>query len=224
MQQSSPPQQQQPVSDVVFQNIIDLCDNFAKTIGPGNKALIEEVDMRKNELLKELTAEKDKLQKATEAFENEMRLEKERLEIEKRNLDKLKNELQKQRETIEDPQLLTLSKIKLDVGGTKFSTSLTTLTSQPGSMLAAMFSGRYALKKDEDGSYFIDRNGQLFEPILEWLRNPVNVPQCKDDIEKELLIQEAHYYGLYQLLEMLGVEVEDGSNDSKGGISIQYCL
>ncbi len=61
-------------------------------------------------------------------------------------------------------------KIKLDVGGVNYSTSITTLTSQPNSMLEAMFSGRYPIKKDEDGTVFIDRNGILFGVILDWLR------------------------------------------------------
>ncbi len=61
-------------------------------------------------------------------------------------------------------------RIKLDVGGVNYSTSITTLTSQPNSMLESMFSGRYPIKKDEDGIVFIDRNGKLFGVILDWLR------------------------------------------------------
>jgi hypothetical protein len=58
--------------------------------------------------------------------------------------------------------LARLRKVKLDVGGKLFVTSLTTLCSKPDSMLASMFSGRFALEKDTDGSYFIDRNGEYF--------------------------------------------------------------
>mmetsp|Transcript_46136 Transcript_46136/g.78513 ORF Transcript_46136/g.78513 Transcript_46136/m.78513 type:complete len:362 (-) Transcript_46136:201-1286(-) len=64
------------------------------------------------------------------------------------------------------------TKIKLDVGGTGYSTSRTTLTSLPGTMLEAMFSGRHALEEDETGRIFIDRNGATFEFVLEYLRSP----------------------------------------------------
>jgi len=38
-------------------------------------------------------------------------------------------------------------------------------------MLAAMFSGRHFVQKDEDGRYFIDRDGTHFRYILNFLRD-----------------------------------------------------
>lgn len=64
------------------------------------------------------------------------------------------------------------SKIKLDIGGTFYTTSRTTLTSVPGSMLDAMFSGRHILEEDEAGRVFIDRDGATFKLVLEYLRSP----------------------------------------------------
>ena len=53
--------------------------------------------------------------------------------------------------------------VKLSVGGKIYKTTLSTLRKDPNSMLSAMFSGRHDLKKDEeDGAYFIDRDGKLF--------------------------------------------------------------
>ena len=55
------------------------------------------------------------------------------------------------------------STIKLNVGGKIYKTTLDTLRKDPDSMLCAMFSGRFELKADEeDGAYFIDRDGKLF--------------------------------------------------------------
>ena len=55
------------------------------------------------------------------------------------------------------------STIKLNVGGKIYKTTLDTLRKDPDSMLCAMFSGRFELKADEDdGAYFIDRDGELF--------------------------------------------------------------
>ena len=46
----------------------------------------------------------------------------------------------------------------LNVGGHHFTTSVQTLTKDPDSMLAAMFSGRFELKPYADGAFFIDRD------------------------------------------------------------------
>jgi hypothetical protein len=57
----------------------------------------------------------------------------------------------------------------LDVGGKHFTTSLTTLSREPDSMLGVMFSGRFKIMTDEHGRVFIDRDGKLFQYILEYL-------------------------------------------------------
>ena len=63
------------------------------------------------------------------------------------------------------------SKVELDVGGHKYSTSVATLRCKPGTMLDAMFSGRYNVNRSEDGSVFIDRDGQWFGEVLSYLRD-----------------------------------------------------
>ena len=61
--------------------------------------------------------------------------------------------------------------VRLSVGGVHFETSIETLRGDPDSMLAAMFSGRHNICKDEDGRYFIDRDGTHFRYILNYLRD-----------------------------------------------------
>ena len=62
------------------------------------------------------------------------------------------------------------SRIELDVGGSRYATTIATLSSCPG-MLSAMFSPRHSVVVESDGSVFIDRNGPLFAHVLEFLRN-----------------------------------------------------
>ena len=52
--------------------------------------------------------------------------------------------------------------VKLNVGGVHYKTCQATLVKDQKSKLAAMFSGRSKPKVDEDGSHFIDRDGELF--------------------------------------------------------------
>jgi hypothetical protein len=92
------------------------------------------------------------------------------------------------------------SKICLDVGGHKFTTSRQTLTSIPDTYLSAMFSGRFALAPDADGAYFIDRDGKHFGHVLNFLRDPVNYTVMSSDAteaqqRKELQV-EVRFYGL----------------------------
>ena len=64
------------------------------------------------------------------------------------------------------------SRVLLDVGGALFTTSRTTLTVVPRSMLEALFSGRHTIAAaGEDGWVFIDRDGEHFGLILNFLRD-----------------------------------------------------
>ena len=81
--------------------------------------------------------------------------------------------------------------VRLSVGGVHFETSLDTLRGDPDSMLAAMFSGKHNTLKDEDGRYFIDRDGTHFRYILNYLRDgstylPVDNPQIIDELYEEV--------------------------------------
>ena len=92
--------------------------------------------------------------------------------------------------------------IKLNVGGQYFTTSLETLTKDPGSMLHAMFSGRFDIKPAEDGSYFIDRDGTHFRHILNYLRTgQLIVP--KDEVVCMELLREAEFYQIQGILAEL---------------------
>jgi len=90
--------------------------------------------------------------------------------------------------------------IGLNIGGSYFSTSLTTLCRDPNSMLAKMFSTNIGVLTDQHGNYFIDRDGTHFRYILNYLRDGVlDVPK---KIAKELL-QEAKFYQLEGMINYL---------------------
>ncbi len=94
--------------------------------------------------------------------------------------------------------------VRLNVGGRHYTTTRTTLISDPNSALAHMFLHPNPAMVDEDGRYFIDRNGNAFEPILEYLRSQ----RLLDfGISKERVLAEAEFFGLDKLQQMLAKKV-----------------
>jgi hypothetical protein len=59
----------------------------------------------------------------------------------------------------------------LNVGGYIFGTSAATLRRIPDSFFTSLLSGRYAMDVLDDGAVFIDRDGEHFKHILEYMRD-----------------------------------------------------
>lgn len=91
-------------------------------------------------------------------------------------------------------------KIKLDVGGNRFTTSLTTLRRFPDTMIGAMFSGRHAFNLDEEGYFFIDRDGTHFRYILNFLRSPETFELDLAGPALKELKSECDYYGVLEIM------------------------
>jgi len=89
--------------------------------------------------------------------------------------------------------------IDLNVGGHRFTTSLSTLRKYEDSMLAVMFSGRYDLVKDKDGFVFIDRDGTFFGHILNYIRCDQMPPES---IALDVL-REAEFFCISSLITKL---------------------
>jgi hypothetical protein len=94
------------------------------------------------------------------------------------------------------------SRIKLNVGGCKFTTSLDTLLIYPESMLGSMFSGKYKIEKDEKGYFFIDRDGTHFRYILNFLRSGTLLMPEDPVVKRELLV-EAEFYQIKPLIDLI---------------------
>jgi hypothetical protein len=63
--------------------------------------------------------------------------------------------------------------VELNIGGHRFQTSVQTLRRVPHTFFDAYFSGRYAQDVCSDGSIFVDRAGEHFGHVLEYMRDGV---------------------------------------------------
>uniref|UniRef100_A0A6C0E8Y5 BTB domain-containing protein n=1 Tax=viral metagenome TaxID=1070528 RepID=A0A6C0E8Y5_9ZZZZ len=102
--------------------------------------------------------------------------------------------------------------IKLNIGGVLYQTTENTLLKYPDSFLASIFYEKHLLPTDENGYYFIDRDGKLFEYILRFLRDgTINLDNTAKNIIDDIL-DEADYYGIDELASLLGDE-DDKDDD-----------
>ena len=94
------------------------------------------------------------------------------------------------------------STVNLNVGGYCFKTSVQTLTKDPNTMLAAMFSGKFEMKPCEDGAFFIDRDGTHFRFILNYLRTgKLTLPEGATFLKE--LLEEAEFYQIQGIIDEL---------------------
>lgn len=94
--------------------------------------------------------------------------------------------------------------VTLNVGGSLYTTTRGTLTRFPNSMLGAIFKyvGPVAITKDEHGRVFIDRDGELFRHVLNYLRRGYLVlPEGFNELD--MLADEATFYELPKLVDLL---------------------
>lgn len=93
--------------------------------------------------------------------------------------------------------------VHIDVGGKIYTSSLDTLTKFPESKLSKMFTGSIPIVLDTlKQHYFIDRDGEMFKHILNYMRTGRAI--LPDNFgHLELLLEEARYYELHGLVTQL---------------------
>lgn len=92
--------------------------------------------------------------------------------------------------------------VQLNVGGRRYTTSKQTLTWISESFFVSLLSGRIPSMRDEVGAIFIDRDPDLFEIILHFMRTKEVNPK---DRNIRNLRTEAEFYGLQPLIIRLNL-------------------
>jgi hypothetical protein len=80
-------------------------------------------------------------------------------------------ELHREIEAMQTHKEAQEGRVELNIGGRRFETSVQTLRRVPHTFFDAYFSGRYAQDVCADGSIFVDRDGEHFDHVLEYMRD-----------------------------------------------------
>lgn len=100
--------------------------------------------------------------------------------------------------------------VKLNVGGVEYMTSVETLTG--GSVFfQSLFSGRLETTRDEEGRIFIDRNGHIFQYVLEFLRTGGVYFDTSDATMVTRVACEAEFFLVTSLMEAMDAVVEQAN-------------
>jgi hypothetical protein len=113
------------------------------------------------------------------------------------------------------------SRVVLDIGGARYTTSVQTLRRLPNTFFDAYLSGRYAIDRSEDGSIYIDRDGEHFGQVLEYLRDGVLFVAERDPAELDVdvlrwLKREFGFYCIEVATEPQEVAFAVGGSDGMG--------
>jgi len=162
-----------------------------------------------------LKEEREKLEKERIATRLEMeRLNEQRLKFQEERDEYMKQkglfEEEKQKIEKERDKINTHDgKVRLNVGGKKFVTSLSTLVYMQNTYFHAMFSGHFNVREDDDGEYFIDRDGTHFGYILNYMRDPSQEIILPDDtILLKQLLREVEFYRVDHLVDLINQEID----------------
>ncbi len=129
------------------------------------------------------TMEKERQAKMEEVAQREAKLEKDIAAFAER--------LRDAESRFRDPSSI----VELNVGGTHFETLKDTLTKVEGSMLEAMFCGRFPVTRDKQGRAFIDRDPSTFVLVLNYLRTD-QLPAGLDKTRQQMFDAELVYFQL----------------------------
>jgi len=107
--------------------------------------------------------------------------------------------------------------VRLNVGGTVFMTTKTTLSRDPKSFLCRICQSNDAgessglgSEKDETGAYLIDRDPKYFGPVLNFLRHGKLV--MDKNIVEEGVLEEAEFYNITDLIKLLKERIHSRDN------------
>lgn len=105
--------------------------------------------------------------------------------------------------------------VRLNIGGVPYMTTKATLLSRGQNFFGPLLDGHFAQLRDASGAYFIDRNGRMFAPLLDYLRQ--GVLMLPSDVKIEILWEEAKFYGI-DLLPGLCGDLKEGLYTSSNWI------
>jgi WD40 repeat protein len=111
------------------------------------------------------------------------------------------------RERYKQQQKEKMELVKLNIGGWRYTTTKATLTRISSSFFNALMEGDIPSTLDDEGAYFIDREGRYFEPILNFMRTgELIIPKS---MSKEAVLHEADFYCVTPVVTALLLQESD---------------
>ncbi|CAM9333251.1 unnamed protein product [Discosporangium mesarthrocarpum] len=98
--------------------------------------------------------------------------------------------------------------VRLNVGGRRFLTSVETIMQQKNSMLASLFKGNFKRTTDAEGFAFIDRDGERFHHVLNFLRCS-SLPTFDQQWRYEEIMEEADFFSIEELRQLCQQRIEE---------------